>query len=50
MRQLLSLLLLFPTLLYAVDEATVTAIDSKATSANAKADGLFWHVYRGLVT
>ena len=39
MKYLIPLILLFPSLVFAVDDAIVQAIDSKASSANAKADG-----------
>ena len=39
MKYLIPLILLFPSLVFAVDDATVSEIDSKASSANSKADG-----------
>jgi len=38
MKYLITLVLLIPSLVWAVDDATVQAIDSKASNANAKAD------------
>lgn len=39
MKSLILFLLLFPSIALAVDDATVQAIDSKASNANSKADG-----------
>ena len=39
MKYLIPIILLFPSLVLAVDDATVQAIDSKASNAKAKADG-----------
>lgn len=39
MKYFILLVSLFPSLVLAVDDATVQAIDSKASSANSKADG-----------
>ena len=39
MKYLISFVLFFPSLVLAVDDATVQALDSKASSAHSKADG-----------
>ena len=39
MKYLIPLILLFPSLVFAVDDATISEIDSKASNANAKAEG-----------
>lgn len=39
MKSLILLILFFPSIVWAVDDATVNAIDYKASSAHSKADG-----------
>ncbi len=39
MKYFIAIILLFPTFLFAVDDAPVQAIDTKASNANTKADG-----------